>query len=131
MELSKEQKEKLKNKLIQFSENLMSSIKNKGIDLSIPLDSNYNSYGGLVLKIHNNYFGYTTNKTRFITIYDIKDNEQSDSVYSRWRYKNDYISYYANCMLDILMNKDKILRVVNDKIKQNEMLLNRILGDDE
>ena len=131
MELSREQKEKLKNKLIQFSEDLMSSIKNRGIDLSIPLDSNYNSYGGLVLKIHNNYFGYTTNKTRFITIYECDSREDSDNVYNRWKYKNDYISYYADFMLDILMNKDKILRVVNDKIKQNEMLLNRILGDDE
>ena len=130
MELSREQKEKLRNKLIKFSEDLMSIIKNKGIDLSIPLDSNYNSYGGLVLKIHNNYFGYTTNKTRFITIYDITDNEESNTVYSYWRYKNNHISYYADCMLDILMNKDKILKVVNDKIRQNEMLLNKILGDD-
>lgn len=131
MELNREQKIKLKNKLIQFSEDLMNSIKNRGIDLSIPLDSNYNTYGGLVLKIHNNYFGYTTNKTRFITIYDITDDEESNSVYSHWKYKNDYVSYYANCMLDVLMNKDKILRVVNDKIRQNEMLLNKILGDDE
>ena len=130
MELSREQKEKLKNKLIQFSEELGEIIKNKGIDLSIPLDSNYNSYGGLVLKIHNNYFGYTTNKTRFITIYECDSREDSDNVYNRWKYQNNYISYYADFMLDILMNKDKILRVVNDKIKQNEMLLNRILGDD-
>ena len=115
MELSKEQKEKLKNKLIQFSEDLMSIIKNKGIDLSIPLVSNYNSYGGLVLKIHNNYFGYTTNKTRFITIYDITDNEQSDSVYSRWRYKNDFISEPAD-LYGIISNKVRELtnEIFND-----------------
>lgn len=130
MELSREQKEKLKNKLIKFSEELGEIIKNKGIDLSIPLESNYNTYGGLVFKIHNNYFGYTTNKTRFITIYECDSREDSDNVYNRWKYQNNYISYYADFMLDILMNKDKILRVVNDKIKQNEMLLNRILGDD-
>ena len=100
------------------------------MDLEIPLDSNYNNYGGLVLKIHNTYFGYTTNKTRFITIYNLKNNEDEDSVYGHWKYQNNYVSYYANCMLDVLMNKDRIFRVVNEKIKSDEKLLNSILGDD-
>lgn len=130
MVLNKEQKEKMKNKLIKFSEELGEIIKNKGVDLSIELESNYNTYGGLVFKIHNNYFGYTTNKTRFITIYECDSREDDDTIYNKWKYQNNLISHYADFMLDILMNKDKILRVVNDKIRQNEMLLNRILGDD-
>ena len=128
MILNSEQKEKMKKKLIEFSEELMSIIKNKGVDLSIPLESNYNNYGGLVFKIHNNYFGYTTNKTRFITIYNITDNEKSDSVYSEWKYKNTSISYYQDFMLDILMNKDKILKEVKQKIKCNNDLLDKILN---
>lgn len=131
MVLSKEQKEKMKNKLINFSEELGEIINNKGIDLSIELKSNYNTYGGLVFKIHNNYFGYTTNKTRFITIYECDSREDSDNVYNRWKYQNNLICYYADFILDILMNKDKILKVVKEKAKYNEDLLNRILGDDE
>ena len=128
MELNREQKEKLKNKLIGFCDELGDIIKDKGLDLTIYLDSNYNNYGGLVFKVHNNYFGYTTNKTRFITIYSLKDNEESDSVYSRWKYKNDFISYYADFMLDILMNKDRITSEVKQKIKYNDDLLDEILG---
>jgi len=131
MNLTNEQKEKLKNKLIKFSEELGEIINNKGIDLSIPLESNYNTYGGLVLKIHNNYFGYTTNKTRFIGIYQCNGREDDDMVYNKWKYRNNYISYYANFMLDILMNKDKIFRVVKETIRDKEDLLNKILGDDE
>lgn len=132
MELNREQKEKLKNKLISFSEELGEIIKNKGIEISIPLESNYNSYGGLIFKIRNNYFGYETNKTRYILIYDVnyKDREDEDYVYNQWKYKNDYISYYRDFMLDILMNKDKIFKVVNEKIKSDEKLLNSILEDD-
>ena len=65
MNLSKEQIEKMKEKLITFCEELGEMIKGKNIDLDIPLASNYNTYGGLELKIHNTYFGYTTNKTRY------------------------------------------------------------------
>ena len=130
MVLNKEQKDKLKNKLINFSEELGEIIKNKGIDLSIALESNYNTYGGLVFKIHKNYFGYTTNKTRFIIIYECDGRENDNTVYNKWKYQNDYISYYADYMLDILMNKDKILTVVKEKTKYNDELLDRILGDD-
>ena len=128
MELTREQQEKLKNKLIGFCEELGDIIKDKGVDLSIYLDSNYNTYGGLVFKVHNNYFGYETDKTRFITIHNLKDNEESDSVYSQWKYKNDYVCYYSNCMLDILMNKDIILSEVKQKIKYNDDLLDKILN---
>lgn len=128
MELNKEQKEKLKSKLIGFCDELGDIIKDKGVDLDICLDSNYNNYGDLVFKVRNNYFGYTTNKTRFITIHSLKDNEESDSVYSRWKYKNDYISYYSDFMLDILMNKDRILSEVKQKIKYNKDLLDKILN---
>ena len=72
MELNREQKEKLKNKLISFSEELGGIIENKGIVLNIPLESNYNNHGGLMFKIYKNYFGYETNKTRFVTIFDTK-----------------------------------------------------------
>lgn len=132
MELNKEQTIKLKNKLISFSEELGEIIKNRGVEITIPLVSNYNSYGGLTFKVRKNYFGYETNKTRFILIYDInyKDREDEDYVYNLWKYKNDYISYYRDFMLDILMNKDEIFRVVNEKIKSDEKLLNSILGDD-
>lgn len=130
MNLSEEQQEKLKNKLITFSEELGEIIKDRGIEITIPLESNYNTYGGLMFKVRNNYFGYETSKTRYVVIHNLKDNEESDSVYSRFKYKNDYISYYTNFMLDILMNKDKILRVVEETIKEKEDLLNRILGDD-
>lgn len=128
MELNKEQKEKLKNKLIGFCDELGDIIKDKGLDLDIYLDSNYNNYGGLVFKVHNNYFGYTTNKTRFITIHSLKDNEESDSVYSKWKYKNNYIDYFIDFMLDILMNKDRILNEVKQKIKYNNDLLDKILN---
>jgi len=131
MELSIEQKEKLKNKLIGFCEELGVIIKDKGIDLSIALESNYNTYGGLIFKVHGNHFGYTTNKTRFVTIYNIND-DKSDSVYNEWKYKNDYkngyISYYKDFMLDILMNKDRILNEVEQKIKNDNELLDKILG---
>ena len=129
MELNKEQKIKLKNKLISFSEELGDIVRDKGLDLEIPLDSNYNTYGGLVLKIHSTYFGFTTNKTRFITIYNLKNNEDEDSIYGHWKYQNNYISYYANFVLDILMNKDKILRVVKEKVKYNDDLLDKLLGE--
>lgn len=128
MELNREQREKLKNKLIGFCDELGDIIKDKGVDLDIYLVSNYNTYGGLVFKVHNNYFGYTTNKTRFITIHSLKDNEESDSVYSHWKYKNDFVCYYSNCMLDILMNKDRILNEVKQKIKYNNDLLDKILN---
>lgn len=128
MELSKEQKEKLKNKLIGFCDELGDIIKDKGLDLDIDLDSNYNSYGGLVFRIHNNYFGYTTNKTRFATIHSLKDNEESDSVYSKWKYKDDYVCYYIDYVLDILSNKDRILNEVKQKIKYNNDLLDKILN---
>lgn len=128
MELNKEQKEKLKSKLIGFCDELGDIIKDKGLDLDIYLDSNYNSYGGLVFKVHNNYFGYTTNKTRFITIYDVKDFKESDTVYNNWKYKNDCISYFSDFMLDILMNKDRILKEVKQKIKYNNDLLDKILN---
>lgn len=129
MNLSKEQKDKLKNKLISFAEELGEMINGKNIDLDIPLTSNYNTYGGLELKVHNTYFGFTTNKTRFITIYSVNVREDDDNVYCLWKYKNDYVSYYAAFMLDILMNKDKILRVVKEKIQYNDNLLNSILND--
>lgn len=128
MELNKEQKEKLKSKLICFCDELGDIIKDKGLDLDIYLDSNYNNYGGLVFKVHNNYFGYTTHKTRFITIHSLKDNEESDSVYSKWKYKNNYIDYFIDFMLDILMNKDRILNEVKQKIKYNNDLLDKILN---
>ena len=132
MELNKEQKERLKNKLISFSEELGEIIKGRGIEISIPLESNYNTYGGLTFKVRNNYFGYETNKTRYTTIYDVnyKDREDNDYVYNQWKYKNNHIDYYRDFVLDILMNKDKIFRVVNEKIKSDEKLLNSILGDD-
>ena len=128
MELNREQREKLKNKLIGFCDELGDIIKDKSVDLDIYLVSNYNTYGGLVFKVHNNYFGYTTNKTRFITIHSLKDNEESDSVYSHWKYKNDFVCYYSNCMLDVLMNKDRILNEVKQKIKYNDDLLDKILN---
>lgn len=130
MELNIEQKEKLKNKLMSFSEELGDVIKDKGLDLTIPLKSNYNEYGGLVFKIHNNYFGYTTNKTRFITIHNLKENIKDDTIYNHWKYKNDCINYYCDFVLDILMNKDKILKITKERIKYNEDLLNKILGDE-
>lgn len=128
MELSREQKEKLKNKLIGFCDELGDIIKDKGLDLDIHLDSNYNSYGGLVFRVHNNYFGYTTYKTRFATIHSLKDDEESDSVYSRWKYKDNYGCYYSDFMLDILLNKDKILNEVKQKIEYNNDLLDKILN---
>lgn len=131
MNLSKEQIEKMKAKLISFCEELGDIIKDKNIDLTIPLESNYNDYGGLELKIHNNYFGYTTNKTRFIMIYEINSREDEDNVYNKYKYKNDYIYYYSRFVLDILMNKNKILRTVKEKVQYNDDLLNKILGDDE
>ena len=129
MNLSKEQKEKMKNKLISFAEELGEMINGKNIDLDIPLTSNYNTYGGLELKVHNTYFGFTTNKTRFITIYSVNVREDDDNVYCLWKYKNDYVSYYTPFILDILMNKDKILRVVKEKIQYNDNLLDSILND--
>lgn len=128
MELNREQKEKLKNKLIGFCDELGDIIKDKGLDLDIYLDSIYNNYGGLVFKVHNNYFGFTTNKTRFITIHGLKDREESDSIYSRWKYQNNCITYYADFILDILMNKDRILSEVKQKIKYNDDLLDKILN---
>ena len=128
MELNRKQKEKLRNKLIGFCDELGDIIKDKGVDLTIYLESNYNTYGDLVFKVHNNYFGYTTNKTRFITIHSLKDTEESDSVYSHYKFKNDYISYYSDFMLDILMNKDRILSEVQQKIKCNNDLLDKILN---
>lgn len=129
MNLSKEQIEKMKEKLITFCEELGEMIKGKNIDLDIPLTSNYNTYGGLVLKIHNTYFGFTTNKTRCITLYSVSHREDSDDVYCRWKYQNNGISYYAPFVLDILMNKDKILRLVKEKIQYNDNLLDSILND--
>lgn len=129
MELSNEQKIKLKNKLISFSEELGEMIKGKNIDLDIPLASNYNTYGGLELKVHNTYFGFTTNKTRCITIYSLSYREDSDNIYCRWKYQNNGIGYYAPFVLDILMNKEKIMRLVKEKIQYNDDLLNELLGE--
>lgn len=128
MELNREQKDKLKNKLISFCEELGGIIEDRGISLEIALESNYNNYGGLMFKIYKNYFGYETNKTRFITIFNVKDKQFKDSVYNYWK-NNEYISYYSDAILDVLMNKDKILRIVKEKIKNNEELLNAILED--
>lgn len=129
MNLSKEQIEKMREKLITFCEELGEMINGKNIDLDIPLASNYNTYGGLVLKIHNTYFGYITNKTRYTTLYSINSREDSDYVYCQWKYKNNYTLYYAPFVLDILMNKDKILRLVKEKIQYNDNLLDSILND--
>lgn len=128
MELNREQKEKLKNKLIGFSEELGGIIEDKGIVLDIALKSNYNNYGGLMLKIHKNYFGYETNKTRFVTIFDVKYKDSKDSVYCRWK-NNEYIDYYSDVILDVLMNKDNILRIVKEKIDSDKALLDTILED--
>ena len=63
-------------------------------------------------------------------IYECGDNrEDSNIIYNKWKYQNNYICYYADFVLDILMNKDKILRIAKDKIKHNEDLLNKILND--
>ena len=101
----------------------------KNIDLDIPLASNYNTYGGLVLKIHNTYFGFTTNKTRYITLYSISHREDSDDVYCRWKYQNNHTLYYAPFVLDILMNKAKIMKLVEEKIQYNDILLDSILNN--
>ena len=129
MELNREQKDKLKNKLIGFCEELGGIIEDRAVVLNIALESNYNNYGGLMFKIYKNYFGYETNKTRFITIFDVKDKQFKDSVYNHWKHENNYISYYKDFMLDILMNKDKILRIVKEKINSDKVLLDTILGD--
>lgn len=130
MELNREQKEKLKNKLIGFCDELGDIIKDKGLDLTIYLDSNYNTYGGLVFKVHNNYFGYETNKTRFISIYSVncRDKKDIDYLYNNWKYKDLYIDHYKDFMLDILMNKDRIISEVKQKIQYNDDLLDEILG---
>ena len=129
MNLSKEQIEKMREKLITFCEELGEMIKGKNIDLDIPLASNYNTYGGLVLKIHNTYFGFTTNKTRYITLYSISHREDSDDVYCRWKYQNNHTLYYAPFVLDILMNKSKIMKLVEEKIQYNDILLDSILNN--
>lgn len=129
MNLSKEQIEKMKEKLITFCEELGEMIKGKNIDLDIPLASNYNTYGGLELKIHNTYFGFTTNKTRFITLYSVNHREDSDDVYCRYKYQNNYTLYYAPFVLDILMNKAKIMKLVEEKIQYNDILLDSILNN--
>ena len=128
MELNREQKDKLKNKLISFCEELGGIIEDRGISLEIALESNYNNYGGLMFKIYKNYFGYETSKTRFTTIFDVKHKDSKNSVYYLYK-NNEYISYYSDVILDVLMNKDNILRIVKEKIDSDKVLLDKILGD--
>ena len=61
MELNREQKDKLKNKLISFCEELGGIIEDRGISLEIALESNYNNYGGLMFKIYKRNFCYILN----------------------------------------------------------------------
>ena len=76
------------------------------------LDDYYNRHGGLTLKINETYFGYTTYQTRFITIYS-KSTYDDDKVYNLLQ--NDRFDYYTDVLLDLLSNRDRILKMINDE----------------
>lgn len=125
MELIGEKREKLKVKAIEFIEEIASLIEGKQLRFEIQLEDYYNRHGGLTLKINETYFGYTTYQTRYQTIYS-KSTYDDDKVYNLLQ--NDNFNYYTDILLDLLANKDNILKMINEEITYRDALLDKILG---
>lgn len=126
MELVGEKREKLKLKAIDFIEEIVNLIEGKQVRVALDLDNYYNDKGGLTLKIHETYFGYTTYHTRFTTIYSKSNYNDDDKLYTLL--KKDRFDYYTDILLDLLANRDKILKMINEEIDYKEKLLNDILN---
>lgn len=126
MELVGEKREKLKLKAIDFIEEIVNLIEGKQVRVELDLDDYYNDKGGLTLKINETYFGYTTYCTRFTTIYSKSNYNDDDKLYTLL--KKDRFDYYTDILLDLLANRDKILKTINEEIDYKEKLLNDILN---
>ena len=126
MQLVGEKREKLKVKAIDFIEEIVSLIDSKQVRVELDLDDYYNNKGGLTLKINETYFGYTTYQTRFITIYSKSSYNNNDKLYNLLQ--NDSFDYYTDILLDLLANRDKILKRITEEIAYKEKLLNDILS---
>lgn len=125
MELTGEKREKLRIKATEFIKEIASLIDGKQLRFEMQLDDYYNRNGGLTLKINETYFGYTTYQTRFTTIYS-KSTYDDDKLYNLLQ--NDRFDYYTDILLDLLANRDRILKMINDEIEYKEDLLDKILG---
>lgn len=126
MELNREKREKLRIKATEFIEEIASLIEGKQLRFEMQLDDYYNRYGGFTLKINETYFGYTTYQTRFTTIYSKSTYDNDDKVYTLLQ--NDNFNYYTDILLDLLANKDNILKMINEEITYRDALLDKILG---
>ena len=126
MRLVGEKREKLKVKAINFIEEIVSLIDGKQVRVELDLDSYYNNKGGLTLKINETYFGYTTYQTRFITIYSKSSYDNDDKIYNLLQ--NDSFDYHTDILLDLLVNRDKVLNMIKKEIDYKEKLLNDILN---
>jgi hypothetical protein len=125
MELTGEKREKLRIRATEFVEEIASLIDGKQLRFEIQLDGYYNRNGGLTLKINETYFGYTTYQTRFTTIYS-KSTYDDDKIYNLLQ--NDRFDYYTDVLLDLLANRDRILKMIKDEIEYKEDLLDKILN---
>lgn len=121
--LDKTQKEKLRVNMLDFIDEIIATIKGKELRLSIPLESYFNEYGGLVLEIQNAYIGYKTNKTRTSAVYWRSDDQ---CIYNRLL--DNKVDYHINIILDILKNKELIREVIKRELDKRTQLINEILG---
>lgn len=126
MVLIGEKREKLRIKATEFIEEIASLVDGKQLRFEMQLDDYYNRNGGLTLKINETYFGYTTYQTRFTTIYSKSTYDNDDKLYTLLQ--NDRFDYYTDVLLDLLANKENILKMINDEIKYKEDLLDKILN---
>lgn len=126
MELTGEKREKLRIKATELIEEIVSLIDGKQLRFEMQLNDYYNRNGGLTLKINETYFGYTTYQTRFTTIYSKSTYDNDDKLYTLLQ--NDRFDYYTDVLLDLLANKENILKMINDEIKYKEDLLDKILN---
>ena len=126
MELTGEKREKLKIKATEFIEEIASLVDGKQLRFEMQLNDYYNNKGGLTLKINETYFGYTTYQTRFVTIYCKSTYDNDDKVYTLLQ--NDRFDYYTDILLDLLANRENILKMINAEINYKEDLLDKILG---
>ena len=122
MMLNKEQKETLKENIINLIDLIMELIEDKDLRINIAVPTYFNDYGGLVLKICGNGISYETNKTRS-HVYVRWDEE--NSMYGMFKNNN---FYHTKIALDMLKSKKKIIEEIKETIKVRDKLLNEILG---
>jgi hypothetical protein len=133
MELTREQKEKLKEKFTIFINDIKDIMKETSFSKyhEINLNNYLSEYSGLKLIIKNKERAhFSADKLRWVLLWDLKDDKKDDvsylseSIYKEYT-KNNFS--YINVILDILQQKDQIYGILRRKIKEQETMLNNIL----